>query len=286
MRFSVGYQLPDAYDTTVELVEDYRKHISSVYFAASGEASARASIDERNSQQMKRELREIREMGISTVLLFNANCYGEGAVSDEFAEKIKMYLFLEIIGTIAFAISGAMVAIQKKMDALGVVILGITTAIGGGIVRDIIIGTTPPTSLTNPLYAGIAFIISIIVFIPFVRKNVNVDNILLIIIDAIGLGTFTVIGIKTAATLNNVFLQIFLGVLTGVGGGVMRDIFAAEKPIIFVKKFYALASLVGAIVCVIIYPINKNIGMITGIIVVVILRILAAKLKWNLPRAN
>ena len=209
-----------------------------------------------------------------------------GVDKSEFAEKIKMYLFLEIIGTIAFAISGAMVAIQKKMDALGVVILGITTAIGGGIVRDIIIGTTPPTSLTNPLYAGIAFIISIIVFIPFVRKHVNVDNILLIIIDAIGLGTFTVIGIKTAATLNNVFLQIFLGVLTGVGGGVMRDIFAAEKPIIFVKKFYALASLVGAIVCVIIYPINKNIGMITGIIVVVILRILAAKLKWNLPRAN
>ncbi len=197
-----------------------------------------------------------------------------------------MYLFLEIIGTVAFAISGAMVAVQKKMDVLGVVILGVSTAIGGGIVRDIIMGITPPTSLKNPLYAGIAFIISIIVFIPFVRNRINVDNILFVIIDAIGLGTFTVIGIETAATLKNVFLQVFLGVLTGVGGGVMRDIFAIQKPTIFVKKFYAVASLAGAIICVIVYPINKNIAMTTGIIIVVILRILAAKLKWNLPKVN
>jgi len=179
-----------------------------------------------------------------------------------------------------------MVAVQKKMDLLGVIILGITTAIGGGVIRDILMGTLPPTSLTDPLYAGIAFVVSIIVFIPSVRKHINVDNMLLIVVDAFGLGTFTVIGIETAATLNNVFLQIFLGVLTGVGGGVLRDIFATEKPIIFVKKFYAVASLAGAVLCVIIYPIGKNAAMITGIIVVVILRILAAKRKWNLPRAN
>ena len=172
------------------------------------------------------------------------------------------------------------------MDVLGVVILGISTAIGGGIVRDIIMGITPPTSLKNPLYASIAFIVSVIVFIPCVRNCINVDNILFVIIDAIGLGTFTVIGIETAATLKNVFLQVFLGVLTGVGGGVMRDIFAIREPIIFVKKFYAVASLAGAIICVIVYPINKNIAMTTGIIIVVILRILAAKLKWNLPKVN
>lgn len=197
-----------------------------------------------------------------------------------------MHLFLEILGTIAFAVSGAMVAVKKKMDILGVAILGVTTAIGGGIIRDILMGITPPKSLTNPLYAGIAFAVSLIIFIPFARKYINVDNILFVFIDAIGLGTFTVIGIETASELNNVFLQIFLGVLTGVGGGVIRDIFATEKPVIFVKRFYAIASLIGAIVCVAVYTINKNIALLSGIVVIVILRILAAKFKWHLPRVN
>lgn len=197
-----------------------------------------------------------------------------------------MYLFLEIIGTVAFAVSGAMVAIQKKMDILGVVILGITTAIGGGIVRDIILGNVPPRSLTDPLYAGIACGVSLLVFLPFVRKWINVDHIVFVLIDALGLGTFTVVGIETASAQNNVFLQIFLGVLTGVGGGVMRDIFAAEKPIIFVKRFYAIASLIGAICCVALYGVNKSAAMLAGIAVVVVLRLLAAKYKWNLPKAE
>jgi uncharacterized membrane protein YeiH len=136
------------------------------------------------------------------------------------------------------------------MDILGVVILGVTTAIGGGITRDILMGVTPPRSLTNPLYAGIAIAVSLLVFFPPVRGRINVNNMAFVALDALGLGTFTVIGIETAYVLNNIFLQVFLGVLTGVGGGVMRDIFAAEKPMIFIKRFYAVASLIGAIVCV------------------------------------
>jgi uncharacterized membrane protein YeiH len=197
-----------------------------------------------------------------------------------------MYFIFEIIGTIAFAVSGAMVAVQKKMDILGVVILGVTTAIGGGITRDILMGVTPPRSLTNPLYAGIAIVISLLVFFPPVRGRINVNNMAFVALDALGLGTFTVIGIETAYVLNNIFLQVFLGVLTGVGGGVMRDIFAAEKPMIFIKRFYAVASLIGAIVCVIVYPFNKNGAMIIGIITIIILRILAAKFKWNLPKVK
>jgi uncharacterized membrane protein YeiH len=197
-----------------------------------------------------------------------------------------MYFIFEIIGTIAFAVSGAMVAVQKKMDILGVVILGVTTAIGGGITRDILMGVTPPRSLTNPLYAGIAIAVSLLVFFPPVRGRINVNNMAFVALDALGLGTFTVIGIETAYVLNNIFLQVFLGVLTGVGGGVMRDIFAAEKPMIFIKRFYAVASLIGAIVCVIVYPFNKNGAMIIGIITIIILRILAAKFKWNLPKVK
>ena len=195
-----------------------------------------------------------------------------------------MYLILEIIGTVAFAISGAMVAVKKKMDILGVVILGVTTAIGGGIVRDILIGLTPPQSLREPLYAGVSVVVSLLVFLPFVRDRINVDNIVFVAIDALGLGTFTVVGIEAASGLNNVFLQIFLGVLTGVGGGVLRDIFAAEKPVIFVKRFYAAASLIGASVCAAIYSFDKSVAMISGIVTILILRVCAAKFKWNLPK--
>ncbi len=196
-----------------------------------------------------------------------------------------MYLFLEILGTIAFAVSGAMVAIRKKMDILGVVILGVTTAIGGGIFRDLLIGVTPPASLTNPLYACIAIAVSLLVFIPFVRKRIDENKMAFVTIDALGLGTFTVVGIAAAADIENVFLQVFLGVLTGVGGGVVRDIFAAQMPMIFVRHFYAVASLCGAVVCVALYPLNRELAQIVGIAVIVVLRVAAAKYKWNLPRA-
>lgn len=147
-------------------------------------------------------------------------------------------------------------------------------------------GVTPPRSLTNPVYAAIAFAVSLIVFIPFVRKHIELDNMVFVLIDALGLGTFTVIGIEAAAGSENIFLQIFLGVMTGVGGGVLRDVFAAERPVIFVKRFYATASLLGAIVCAAIYPLNKHAAMIIGIVLIVILRFLAAKFKWNLPTAD
>lgn len=172
------------------------------------------------------------------------------------------------------------------MDILGVVILGVTTAIGGGIIRDVLMGVTPPQPLTNPLYAGISMAVSLFVFLPPVRGRIDVDNMAFVALDALGLGTFTVIGIETASVLNNIFLQIFHGVLTGVGGGVLRDIFAAQKPLIFIKRFYAVASLIGAIVCIIVYPFYKKSAMILGIITIIILRVLAAKFKWNLPKVN
>lgn len=196
-----------------------------------------------------------------------------------------MYTVFEILGTVAFAISGAMVAIEKKMDMLGVVILGVTTAVGGGIIRDLLVGVTPPKSLNNPLYALIAIGVSLIVFLPPIRKRVDVNNMVLIAIDAIGLGTFTVIGTESGLPFDNMFLQVFLGVLTGVGGGVLRDLFANEKPMIFVRHFYAVASFLGAVLCVSLYPLQKNAAMIAGIALVVVLRLCAAKFRWHLPKA-
>lgn len=197
-----------------------------------------------------------------------------------------MYFVFELIGTVAFAISGAMAAVRKEMDILGVMMLGITTAVGGGIIRDVLLGVTPPQALQNPLYAIVSAVVSLIVFLPFIRRHIDVDHMAFVVVDALGLGTFTVVGIAAASGLSHPVTKIFIGVLTGVGGGVLRDIFSAKKPMIFVKRFYAAASICGAIVCVAAHPLGRDCAMLLGIAVIVILRILAAKFKWHLPRAT
>lgn len=197
-----------------------------------------------------------------------------------------MYLFLELLGTAAFAISGAMVGVEKKMDILGVMILGMTTAVGGGIIRDVIIGVVPPAAFQNPVYAFVAIGVSLIVFVPAIRNRINVRSPLINVVDAIGLGVFTVTGVRVGMAFNNMFLVVFLGVITGVGGGVVRDIFAARTPVIFVQHFYAVASMAGAIACAIIYPYSHSASTIATVALIIILRVLAARYDWNLPKVN
>ncbi|MCQ2565600.1 MAG: TRIC cation channel family protein [Clostridia bacterium] len=197
----------------------------------------------------------------------------------------EVFYVMELIGTIAFAMSGAFVAIEQKMDILGVIILGITTSIGGGIIRDILIGIVPPSGLVNPVYSVIAIIVSVIVFIPKNRKHINLDSKFFVFVDAVGLGVFTVSGCIKALPFDNILFQLFLGVLTGVGGGVLRDVFAAQKPMIFVRHFYALASLIGAAVFMVLQNQNQVIAMIAGVVTITVLRMLAATYKWHLPKA-
>ena len=196
-----------------------------------------------------------------------------------------MIFALEIIGTIAFAISGAMVGIEKKMDIFGVLVLGMTTAVGGGIIRDLLIGVVPPMAFQEPVYALTAIAVSIIVFLPFVRNRINKISKMILLMDSIGLGIFTVIGIRAAASFNNAFLSIFLALVTGVGGGVLRDVFAQDRPMIFVKHFYASAAIIGAVVSLLLWNINVETSMIVGAATVIVLRILAAKFRWHLPKA-
>lgn len=204
-----------------------------------------------------------------------------------------LFIF-EIIGTVSFAISGAALGIKKKMDIFGVTILGIITAVGGGVIRDLILGRTPPATFENPIYALVAMAVSLITFMPFVRKLVadkaiKAYNIFMLITDSVGLGIFTVIGIKAANSLSlghNIFLAIFVGVVTGCGGGVLRDIIADEKPYIFVKHFYATASIIGAIACSVLWSVVGEItAMLIGAGVVILLRLLAAHFRWSLPKA-
>ena len=205
-----------------------------------------------------------------------------------------MQLVFEIIGTIAFAVSGAMVGVEKEMDILGISILGLTTAVGGGVIRDLILGVTPPATFQNPIYAIIAIITAIIVFTPYVQRiferNPIYYEIVMLIMDSIGLGVFTVVGINAAYTIgyeDNIFLLFFVGVVTGVGGGVMRDMMAGDRPYIFVKHFYATASLIGAAACIVVWHIfGQAMAMLVGTVVVVVLRFMAAKFRWSLPKAK
>lgn len=202
-----------------------------------------------------------------------------------------LFIF-EIVGTIAFAISGAMTGLAKKMDIFGVAILGLTTATGGGLIRDVILGNTPPATFRNPVYALVALAVSVLVFIPAIRKLMQskklLFDILLLLMDSLGLGLFTVVGIQIAHNLSDThgrFLLIFVGVITGVGGGMLRDIFAGDTPYVFKKHVYATASLVGAVVCVAVWDlIGETVSMAIGALVILVLRLCAAKYHWNLPK--
>ena len=193
---------------------------------------------------------------------------------------------LELIGTIAFAISGALVAIDKKMDILGVAILGMTTAVGGGIVRDIILGNFPPAAFQNPVHVLVAIAVALIIFFPFMRSNLKKTGRAVQVMDSVGLAVFTMIGLRAGFRYDNFFLAVFVGVLTGVGGGVLRDIFAGDKPQIFTKYFYACAAIIGAIIAGLLWPVSHIAAMSTGAIIIFALRILAIKFHWNLPHAK
>lgn len=205
-----------------------------------------------------------------------------------------VYFILEMVGTVAFAASGSVVAVKKNMDIFGVIILGLCTACGGGVIRDLVLGITPPTVFLNPVYAGVSILTSLVIFIIASRnwlgRYERVYDLLMLIMDSIGLGVFTVLGIQCATAISdsfNFFLLTFVGVVTGVGGGVMRDVLAGEPPYIFIKHFYACASLIGAAVCVLlIKPLGISLASLVGGGTVLVLRLLAARFRWKLPKVN
>ena len=182
--------------------------------------------------------------------------------------------FMEMAGTVAFAASGAMVGVERNMDIFGVSVLGVVTAVGGGMIRDIVLGIIPPNVFINPVYALVATITSCVVFLVFYWKRqlleghmrLTYDRVMLVM-DSIGLGIFTVVGVNTgirSGYMDNVFLLVFLGTITGVGGGLMRDMMAGVPPYIFVKHIYACASIVGAVVCV---YMNRFVGNVEAMMV-------------------
>lgn len=206
----------------------------------------------------------------------------------------SVFFVLEIIGTIAFAISGSLLAIKKEMDLFGIIVLGVTTAVGGGIVRDIILGVTPPKTFSDPIYALTGIVTSIIVFViisvkktPFNHKSLDL---IWFIFDTIGLATFSVAGVKVAYGISSdykYYLLTFVGLITGVGGGILRDVFACDTPYILKKHFYACASIIGSFITAILWKhCNYMVAMFLGATCIIILRIFAAIYHWNLPKIS
>ncbi|MCI6640727.1 MAG: trimeric intracellular cation channel family protein [Pygmaiobacter massiliensis] len=161
----------------------------------------------------------------------------------------------EVVGTIAFAFSGAFVAIECRLDMFGILCAAVVTATGGGMTRDIILGNTPPLMFRDPTYVILAAVIAFVtavLYVPLVRWHFR-KYVLGIIntLDAIGLAVFTVVSMQIAFNYGfgeNAFLVCFVGVVSAVGGGVLRDIFASRQPVIMKKEVYATASLAGSIV--------------------------------------
>lgn len=194
------------------------------------------------------------------------------------------YLVIDILGTVAFAISGVLVAMEKKLDLFGVLIIAFVTAIGGGTLRDFLIGTAPVGWMTTPVYliTITATVITAIVFVKqlrYFRKS-------LFLFDTIGIGLYTMVGIENGlnAGLSPV-MCIILGTITASFGGVIRDILCNEIPVIFRKEVYATICILGGIIYFILiqFPMDSAYAYVAGILSIIVLRLLAVRFNISLP---
>lgn len=202
---------------------------------------------------------------------------------------------MELLWTVAFAISGTLVAISSELDIFGVSFLACITAFGGGILRDLLLGINPPEIFNNFSVFFLALTVAVLVFIisyvckksfnSFKTKIERINN----VFDAIGLAAFVVIGSEAACSkgyLDNGFIIVFMGMITGVGGGIFRDILIDTTPYIFKKHIYAIAAIIGAITYFVLrkYIQNVQLASVASMLLVFTIRMLATKYRWSLPR--
>jgi len=203
-----------------------------------------------------------------------------------FSSEFFIYV-LDLFGTVAFAITGAFKAIEKKFDIIGILVLATITGVAGGTIRDVILGRVP-NSIVDPTYVIVTIASGITIFFLYSRLKKHWN--LFLKFDAIGLGVFTIIGATFAYNIFGLnFLAILLaGVLTAAGGGILRDIFVNQVPIVFVKEFYLSASFIGIVIfSVILYFTNElYYATIAGIALTSSLRLIAMKYNWNLPKVK
>lgn len=207
-----------------------------------------------------------------------------------------IFEIMDIVGTVAFAISGSMVAIEKKNDIFGVLLLGLTTAVGGGMLRDVFLGYTPPRIFEAKSTLLLAFLTALVVFLlayflrEKYRKSALIVDRINNVFDAIGLGIFTVTGMQIAMKSGSMdaVLVIFSGCLTGIGGGLIRDLMVNEIPFVLRKYVYAVASITGGLMYWFLLKLQvpNTVSMVISILLIFTIRMLATLLKWNLPKVH
>lgn len=209
----------------------------------------------------------------------------------------SMLSCMDIVGTVAFALSGAMVGLRKNMDIFGVMVLAIVTAVGGGITRDILIGNLPPISLRNPFNITLSIVVACVLFgFFYFRKEafsdfaVDVYQRCLFWSDTFGLAAFTVAGTLMGIQLPGIessFLPVCLGTLTGAGGGVIRDVLSNRTPEIFLAEIYAVACIIGALVLYhLMFILPGTYAEMCSFFTVVIVRCVAVRKNLSLPKAG
>jgi len=206
----------------------------------------------------------------------------------DLSAPVEVFIYvLDLLGTAAFAVTGAVKAVEHKGDIFGIIVLATVVGVAGGVTRDVIFGRFP-NSFSDPIYVGITVAIGVATFFLFsqFKKRLNVW----LIFDAVGLGVFSVVGATIAYEIVGLsFLPIvFGGMITAIGGGILRDIIVRDIPIVFVKEIYAVASLVGILVFYLILSVEADlyVATIVGLVVATGLRLVAMKLNWNLPRVK
>ena len=201
------------------------------------------------------------------------------------------WLIFETAGTVAFALSGSLVALSRRMDIFGVAVLASLTAVGGGMIRDVLIGAVPPRALTNPVWLVLALAVAVLscaafALARFSRKSRRVFTFFYDLSDTVGLAAFTVTGAAAGFSTTpqaRFVLPIMLGLLTGVGGGVMCDLLAQRVPVVLKADVYALASIGGALAACLARPhLNATQTAWLGFSVVVALRVCAIAFGWQL----
>ena len=206
---------------------------------------------------------------------------------------IIWYMF-DMIGTIAFAVSGALVGVARKMDIFGMAVLALATAIGGGIVRDVLLGYFPPNSLRHVVYVTVVLVVTVIVFLIYnsrYRKHAMGprSRASYLLADALGLASFTVTGASAGFKLYPelpIFI-VLLGTITAVGGGIIRDMLAQRIPSVLKEDVYALPSIIGGIVYYLMVTSSWESAAVYGAFtVVLIIRLLAIKYNWSLPKVG
>jgi uncharacterized membrane protein YeiH len=197
-------------------------------------------------------------------------------------------LVLDLFGTVVFAVTGALRAIEHKYDLVGIIILATVTGILGGVMRDTILGVFPPNNFSDTIHIVLTTITAIVIFFLYhkTKKYENLFN----IFDAVGLGVFTFTGVSIAHSLysSNYVLIVISGLLTAFGGGILRDVFVREPPIVFTKEVYAVASFIGVIVFLLLVNLSVpfEYTAIAVIFVTTGIRLISIKLHWNLPKVE